>query len=304
MESFRQIFSIQIVLFIYMGVGACCRKIRLINDEMRAKLTDFVLYVTLPCMVFNSFNIAFSREILLKSGLSLVIATVIAIVTLLIGPPLYRSFPPEKQKVLRFGTLVNNAVFCGIPIVSGLYGEEGVMLSSFFVIPQRLLLWTAGVSIFTAGKDDRGKGILKVLKMPTVIAVGLGLVRMLTQLSLPAFLDTAIKNMGACTTPLATVLVGSILADTKPSAVLDRAAFYLTFVRQIAVPLATLLILRLLGIGGVMSGVSVFLTAMPAGIISAILSKKYGADTELASTSIFVSTLLSLFMVPLFMSFL
>ena len=304
MESFKQVIGIQSVLLVYMAVGFLCRKIRLVNDEMRARLTDFVLFVTLPCMVFNSFNIAFSREILAQSALAILIAAVIAVATLLMGPPLYRAQAPERQKVLRFGTLVNNAVFGGIPIVSGLYGAEGVMLSSFFVIPQRILMWTVGVSIFTAEKGKAGKAILMVLKMPTVVAVYLGILRMVLQLPLPGFLDTAIKNMGSCTSPLATVLVGSILADTKPSALLDAAAFTMALVRQILVPLATLLGLRLLGIGGVMGGVSVILTAMPAGTTTAILAKKYGADAELACTSIFISTILSLFTVPLFLSFL
>lgn len=304
MESFIQVIGIQSVLLVYMAVGYFCRKIHLVSDEMRTKLTDFVLFVTLPCMVFNSFNIVFSREILAQSGMSMLIAAVIAAATLLIGAVCYRSFSPEKQKVLRFGTLVNNAVFGGVPIVSGLYGAEGIMLSSFFVIPQRILMWTIGVSIFTAEKGNVRRAILKVLKMPTVVAVYLGVLRMVLQIPLPGFLDMAVKNMGSCTAPLATVLVGSILADTKLSALLDGAAFYMTLVRQILVPLATMLALRLLGIGGVMGGVSLILTAMPAGTTTAILAKKYGADAELACTSIFISTVLSLITVPLFLSFL
>lgn len=302
MEQFRQIAEIQSVLFVYLAAGLLCRKLRIISDEMRARLTDFVLFVTLPCMIFHSFSVEFSLEILQRSALALTIAAAIAIVSLAVGA-VYRGMPEEKRAVMRFGTLVNNAVFGGIPIVSELYGSEAVFLSSFFVIPQRILMWTVGVGMFAAG-DRRKGGVWKVLKMPTVVAVYLGLVRMILQLPLPGFLDTALHGLGSCTSPLAMVLVGAILADTRLRELFDPAVFVLTAIRQLLLPGLLLLALKLLHTETVMTGVSVILTAMPVGSTTAILAKKYGADDRFASRSVFLSTVLSLLTVPLIAAFL
>lgn len=68
---------------------------------MRSKFTDFVLFVTLPCMVFNSFNMEFSLEILGKSGLTLIVAAAIAAVSLVMAAFLFRFATPEKEKVLK-----------------------------------------------------------------------------------------------------------------------------------------------------------------------------------------------------------
>ena len=59
MESFFNMVDVQTVLFIYMAVGFFCRKVRIFTDEARDKLTDFVVLVTLPCMIFESFHMAF-----------------------------------------------------------------------------------------------------------------------------------------------------------------------------------------------------------------------------------------------------
>lgn len=304
MEQFLQISRIQSVLFVYLIIGYICRKIHIFSDEMRTKMTDFVLFVTLPCMVFNSFNMEFSMSILQRSSLSLIIALLIALVSLVMAKFFYNGVRHEKKSVMQFGTVVNNAVFGGLPIVSSLYGADGIFLSSFFVIPQRILMWTVGISYFTRNAGSTKQAILKVLKMPTVVAVYLGLIRMIFQIPVPEFFNTAMKNMGSCTSPLAMVLVGAILADTKFRELFDPLVFYLAAVRQILLPGILLVALKLLGTDPVMTGMSVILTAMPAGTTTAILAKKYDADAEFASKVIFLSTILSLLTVPLICSFL
>ena len=64
MDSFFNMVDVQTVLFIYLAVGFFCRKRGIFTDEARDKLTDFVVLVTLPCMIFESFNMAFSLEAL------------------------------------------------------------------------------------------------------------------------------------------------------------------------------------------------------------------------------------------------
>ena len=70
MDSFFKMVDVQTVLFIYMAVGFGCRKAGIFNDVARDKLTDFVVFVTLPCMIFESFNMAFSLESLKQGALA------------------------------------------------------------------------------------------------------------------------------------------------------------------------------------------------------------------------------------------
>lgn len=302
MDSFFKMVDVQTVLFIYMAVGFGCRKAGIFNDVARDKLTDFVVFVTLPCMIFESFNMAFSLESLKQGALALLIAVGMSRVALLLGKVLYNRFPYEEKSILQYGTLVSNSGFAGLPVVSGAYGDEGLFLGSLFIIPTRILMWSAGISLFT--RADAKQAVKKVLLNPGIIAVEVGLVRMLFQIPLPHFVDTAVDNLGGCTSPMAMALVGAILVDVPLKTVFDLKSFYLVAVRQFLLPGICLAALRLLHVDPLTIGVSVVITGMPIGSTTAILAQKYVADAKFASKCVFISTLTSLVTVPILTLFL
>ncbi len=302
MDSFFKMVDVQTVLFIYMAVGFGCRKAGIFNDVARDKLTDFVVFVTLPCMIFESFNMAFSLESLKQGALALLIAVGMSCVALLLGKVLYNRFPYEEKSILQYGTLVSNSGFAGLPVVSGAYGDEGLFLGSLFIIPTRILMWSAGISLFT--RADAKQAVKKVLLNPGIIAVEVGLVRMLFQIPLPHFVDTAVDNLGGCTSPMAMALVGAILVDVPLKTVFDLKSFYLVAVRQFLLPGICLAALRLLHVDPLTIGVSVVITGMLIGSTTAILAQKYVADAKFASKCVFISTLTSLVTVPILTLFL
>ena len=302
MEGFLKMVDVQTVLFIYMAVGFYCRKKGIFNDVARDKLTDFVVFITLPCMIFESFNMEFSLDALKQGAVALIIAVGMACVALLLGKVLYNRFPYEEKSILQYGTLVSNSGFAGLPVVSGAYGDEGLFLGSLFIIPTRILMWSAGISLFT--KADAKQAVKKVMLNPGIIAVEVGLIRMILQIPLPHFVDSAVDNLGACTSPLAMALVGAILADVPLKTVFDPKSFYLVAVRQFLLPGICLVALRLLGMDPLTIGVSVVITGMPIGSTTAILAQKYGADAQCASKCVFISTLTSLVTVPILTLFL
>lgn len=302
MDSFFKMVDGQTVLFIYMAVGFGCRKAGIFNDVARDKLTDFVVFVTLPCMIFESFNMAFSLESLKQGALALLIAVGMSCVALLLGKVLYNRFPYEEKSILQYGTLVSNSGFAGLPVVSGAYGDEGLFLGSLFIIPTRILMWSAGISLFT--RADAKQAVKKVLLNPGIIAVEVGLVRMLFQIPLPHFVDTAVDNLGGCTSPMAMALVGAILVDVPLKTVFDLKSFYLVAVRQFLLPGICLAALRLLHVDPLTIGVSVVITGMPIGSTTAILAQKYVADAKFAAKCVFISTLTSLVTVPILTLFL
>ena len=297
METFLKMVNTQSILFIYLAVGYYCRKRNTFTDETRSKLTDFVVLITLPCMVFSSFRIEFSTDALIKGSVALLIAAVMALAALAAGKLLYNRFDHRERCILQYGTLVTNSGFAGLPIVSGAFGDEGLFLGSLFIIPTRILMWSAGISLFTTG-GTRWERTKKVMTNPAIVAVFAGLIWMLFQLPLPGFLDTAIDHLGDCTSPLAMALVGAILADVPLRGVWEPKAMYLVLIRQIALPVLCLVVLKALHMDALTVGVSVTLSGMPIGSTTAILAQKYGADAQFASKCVFISTVTSLVTVP------
>lgn len=303
METFLKMLETQSILFVYMAVGYYCRKVNIFSDEMRARLTDFTVMITLPCMVFKTFLMEFSMDALIQGGVALLIASVMAVVALIAGNLLYNRFVPREKCIMQYGTLVTNSGFAGLPIVDGAFGDEGLFLGSLFIIPTRILMWSAGISLFTTG-GTRWERTKKVLTNPSIIAVGLGLVWMVFQLPLPGFLRSAVGNLGNCTSPLAMALVGAILADVPLRGIWEPKALYLAAVRQIVLPVILLAALKGLALDPLTVGVSVTLSGMPIGSTTAILAQKYGADAEFGSKCVFISTVTSLITVPVLTLFL
>ena len=75
--------------------------------------------------------------------LALLIALGIQLACLGLGKLLYRFAPEPRRKVLQYATLCSNAGFMGNPIVEGIYGAQGLLYASVYLIPLRFFMWSA-----------------------------------------------------------------------------------------------------------------------------------------------------------------
>lgn len=301
MEGFVNMVNAQLILLIYLCVGIYCCKKGIIDPPAKKKLIDLILKITLPCMIFNSFNKPLTPEILRKTAMAFFVAFCIAILSLICGKFLYNRYPREKKSILQYCTLVNNSGFLGMPLVSSVYGADGLLYASIFIIPNRIMMWTAGLSLFTVS-DFKSK-CKNIFLNPCIITVVLGILRQLFAVPLPEFLDKSIANIGAVTSPLSMIVIGTMLVGIPWKSLLEPSIFYLAFVRLLALPLIALIFMNILGFDPMLRGVSLILTGMPAGSTSALLASKYGADTDYASRCIVTTTLISLVTIPILMLF-
>ncbi len=182
MEGFQNMVNAQLILLIYLGVGMYCRKKGMIDDRTKKKLIDLILKITLPCMIFNSFNKPLTPDILKKTALAFIVAFCIAVLSWLLGKILYRRYPQERKSILQYCTLVNNSGFLGMPMVSAVYGADGLLYASIFIIPNRIMMWTAGLSLFTVS-DFKSK-CKNILLNPCIITVFLGIARRMLNIPL------------------------------------------------------------------------------------------------------------------------
>lgn len=302
MDNFLKMLSTQAILLVYMCVGFYCNKKDIVDKNAQSKLTDFVLRITLPCMIFNSFQTHLTAELLKQASLVLAVAFFLCFLAWIAGKFIYNMYPFEKKSILQYATLVNNSGFLGLPIVAAVLGDQGLLLAAIFIIPNRIFMWTAGISIFAEASDKKG-AFVKLMKNPCMIAVFLGLIRGLTDFGLPEFAMKAITGLGNSTTPLSMMLIGSMMTSLTLESFKDWSTVYLAVVRLVALPLVALGLMRILGADEVMTGCVVILTAMPAGSTTALLAEKYGADSVYGSKCVLVNTIFSLITIP-FMMFL
>lgn len=296
--DYSRLLNLQGMLFLLIAAGVVLRKKGILPEGAKAILTDLVIYLILPCNIINSFFIEFNLEILKGFAVILTIASLIQIGCLMFAKVFYNREPESRKKVLQYGTVCSNAGFMGNPIAEGVYGAEGLMYASIFLIPQRIVMWSAGISYFTES-PDRKEVVKKVLTHPCIVAVYIGMVLMTLQISLPVFLEDTIRSVGGCTTAVSMVLIGTILAEVEPGSILDKGIVKYSFIRLVLIPFLVFACCRLLHVDPLLSGVSVLLTGMPAGSTTAILAAKYDGDYIFATKCVVITTLLSLVTIPL-----
>jgi len=297
MVDFNTLITLLSTIFLTMMAGYVMTKIGLLPYSARGVLSDIVIDYILPCNIIVSFMIEFNSEILRSCLLIIIIAIGIEIFSFIVGYFFYSRKDLDRHLILHYATFVSNAGFLGNPIAQGLYGDIGLLYASVYLIPVRILMWSAGVSMYS-GTRDRGI-IKKVFTHPCIVAVGIGLIIMILQIPIPSGIENALRTVSNCTTAMSMLVIGNILAEINFRDVINRDTIWYSIVRLLIIPVAVFFACRMAGIPQLVTEVSTVLAGMPAPASSALLASKYHGDEVLAAKIIFLSTALSLVSIPI-----
>ena len=212
---------------------------------------------------------------------------------------LFHRYAEQQRKVLQYCTIVSMGGFLGNPVAEGVFGDLGLLYTSMFLIPMRVVMWSAGTSYFVAGSTDKKKVIKNVLTHPCLVAVYIGLILMITQLQLPEMLVSAVKSVGGCNSALTMFIIGTILADVKLTTIVNPTTLAFSVFRLGILPAIALGVSRLFGLDTVATGIAVLMTGMPAGATAAIFAARYDSDAPFATRCVVLTTLISMFTLPM-----
>ncbi len=285
--------TLQITIFLLVAVGFVLKRIHIVGPQGQKNINDMVIYVILPCNILRAFLDSPAENGFLSYLEVLIISVFIQAFCVIYGKIAFRKEPEGRQKCLRYGTICSNAGFLGNPIAEGVYGAEGLMLASIYLIPQRIMMWSSGLAVFS-GTSDKKQTIKKVLTHPCILACILGIIFMLADIQLPPGLDGMVTAVGNCNTAMSMMVIGMILADINIRDFWDRTVVKYTIHRLIIIPAAVYAVCRFLPLDRTAFGICVLLAAMPAGATTSILAEKYDMEPAFATKMVIFSTLLSL----------
>lgn len=293
------LFGLQGTLFAMMLIGAFLKLRGIIDADGKRCLTDLCVNVIIPCNIFKSCLIEFNMGIFRSCSLLLLSAVLMQLICLLLNRRIFNRYSPQRKKVLQYCTIVPMSGFLGNPIAEAIYNELGVMYTSIFLIPMRVVMWSVGTTYFVADeKIDRKKVLKNVLTHPCLVAVYLGIFFMITQLPLPDFLVNTVRYIGNCNSAISMFIVGTILADVKLPTIVNPDTVLFGIFRLLILPAFAFGLGTVLGLDKVSLGISVLMTGMPAGATAAIFAARYGSDALFATRCVVMSTLLSMITLP------
>lgn len=298
MEGFFQLLQTQGTMMLYLAVGLFCRKRGILNEASEKSLAATIMSIVLPCTIFCAMLDGLGQVDWKSAGTALVVSFYLLLTSYCFGRLVFRKYPDAKKSSLIFGTLINNAAFVGLPMVSSIFGISGIFYTTVYMTVSRLFMWSLGVSLFP--DHQRKNPMIAVLTNPNTIAMFLALaVYFYLPFQLPFFFISAIRGIGSTSTVLCMVMVGSLLNGISGSDLLDPAVLHFCAIRLLVLPLCVFCVLKLLGLDAEITGILTLLASAPAPTTGSVFATQYHADQRFASALVLVSTALSMLTVPL-----
>jgi len=295
--NLKSLIDLQAVMFLEMAVGYTIRKFNIVPAESKKVLTSLIVYVALPCNIIKAFMIPMTEEILKQGMVMLITSIVIQIVLAFAAAHCYNWLPKKHKMVFQYATVASNSGILGNTIAGEIYGSLGLLYSALYVIPQRVVMWSAGLSYFTDAPNLKTV-VKKVMKHPCINAVWIGIIIMVTQIQFPIFLTNTIQGLGNMTSPLTMMFLGISLAESGFGELITKHTCLYSFIRLIIIPALVMAGCYLVHMDPTAAGVSVVLAAMPAASMTAVVASQYEGDVTFAANVVVLSTILSILLLP------
>lgn len=294
------IFQQMLVLLILMIVGVVAARTGVIDEETNRRFTGLTLIIPQSCMILgsvinSSLDLAPGR-VLLILGISCVTYFILALLGLAVSA--VSRGKPSDRGVYNFMTIFGNVGFMGIPIVGAIFGDDARVYAALANIPFNCLAYTYGISLLKS-KGEKAKIDWKLLMNPPLIASIVAILLLCANITVPKPLAEAVDMLGDMVVPCSMLIIGASLGAQKLGEVFgDWRAYAFAPVRLILAPVLIWAVLRLLVHDEVLLGTLTILGAMPVASLSTMLSIQYGGNVQVASRTVFVTTVLSVVTVP------
>ena len=186
--------------------GFIFAKIFKVEDSQQKVLSKLLLYFINPFMVVKSFNLEFNSDKLVQLGFVFAVALVIHLIMILIG------FFSSKEQVDRLVVCFTNCGFIGIPLIRGVFGDEGVFYLMGYLVVFNITIWTYGYYIMCGSIN-----LKKIITNPNIIAVIIGIAIFCSPWTLPEIIARPVIMIGDTNTAMSMLLIGILLANFKSS---------------------------------------------------------------------------------------
>jgi hypothetical protein len=285
-------------MFLLMAVGYFLYKKHWIDEVGSKQMSKMLISLIIPTIIIKSYLVEFSTEKLTKLGWAAVATTAALGLSMLVCHLLYGS----RAKIDNIGVAFSNAGFVGIPLVSAVLGDEAVFYVSVYVALLNFLQQTYGIMVMTGRKDS--VRMKNVVTNPVLLGFVIGLVLFVTPVELPSILVSCVGYIANLNTPIAMIILGVYLAQTKLSEIFSTLRLYLgSVVRLILIPLLTFALLTVLPLPSEIRMTVLIAASTPVGSNVAVLAQLNGLDYSYASKLVCSTTLISIVTVPLMVTF-
>lgn len=298
LHSFFTVAEKVAVLFLMISVGFGCSKFRVITQRGAAQITTILMYIVTPCLIVSSLQDTIGTVSMQAIAVASGVAALSDIVAIAASTLLFRKHEDRRKKVLRFALVYSNCGFMGLPLVQAVLGNQGVVYASVYMSVFNVFVWTHGYAMMSG---DGKISLKKIFLNPGVIGLAVGLPLFAFSVHLPDVIEAPLSGFSSLNTPLAMLVIGTYIAKVNLRELfLDKDVYWVSFYRLVLVPAVFLGILALLKPEPMVLMSCMMLASAPTAGNTVLFAAMYGSDVKLASKTVTITTLLSIFTMPVF----
>jgi predicted permease len=257
-----------------------------------------VYYIFFPIMLFwkiggSSYESGIDWSLCFAALLALAIMFILSLVMIAIFKITDFQAGSFAQSCYRFNTYI------GVAVILNSLGEEGikhfglligVAIPIINVVAVTTLIWFSQENMATA---KRGKIVMKaLLSNPLIIGCLTGIIYSRSFSGFPQFINNCLSLLSMVTLPLALLSIGGALSFSGIRHYLPVSLLAAT-AKLIIFPVVGYYALSIFDVTGTPFQVGMIFFALPTSTAIYVLSSQMHSDTELASSAILLSTLLS-----------
>lgn len=290
---------IQLFLMIFMGFLIV--RAKLLKSEDSKVLSTIVLYLIIPCVIVNSFQVDYTPQtvkgLLIALAASVMTQIILLIIVSVLGKVLHLN---EVEVASIYYSNSGNLI---VPIVTFILGKEWVLYGCVFMSVQLVFIWTHCKKIISRESSYDWRKIVLNINM---ISIVIGVVLFLTKIHLPADINNTLSSVGSMIGPASMIVTGMLFAGMDLKQIFaSKRVYFITFLRLIVVPVITLILIKFSHLAALSSNgpkimLIVFLAIItPSASTVTQMCQVYGNDSQYASAINVVTTLLAIITMPL-----
>lgn len=288
----RILIEVILPVFLLIGLGALLDRRFRLDLPTLAKLNFYAFVPALSFVALVQARID-ARQMLRVGGFTLVhlgLMFGLMLALCLLVPALRR-----RLAVLTLGATLNNCGNYGIPLVLLAFPnlqQEAVGVLIVIIVLQNLFIFTIGIWLMERQARRGESPWLNMLKIPVIYAIAAALLVRAFGWTLPAPLMTPLQHLYNGLIAVALLTLGVQLSRARPGGSVGPVAL-ITGMRLVVAPLLAAALLPCFHLPGWTAAILIVAAGFPVAVNLTILSAEYQHDEDLASQSIFISTLLS-----------
>ena len=290
-----------IQLFIMIFMGFIIVKAKLLKAEDSKILSVIVLYLIIPCVIINAFQVDYTPQTVKGLLIALAGSVMTQVILLIVVSILGRVFHLNEVEVASI--YYSNSGNLIVPIVMFILGKEWVLYGCVFMSVQLVFIWTHCKKIISRESTYDWRKIVLNINM---ISIAIGIVLFLTRIHLPAIINNTLSAVGSMIGPASMIVTGMLFAGMDFKQIFaNKRVYFVSFFRLIIVPVIALFLIKCSQLSTFSSNgnklmLIVFLAIItPSASIVTQMCQVYGNDSQYASAINVVTTLLAIITMPL-----